>query len=92
MGIHIPIGVIGDRRLYSYWLSYRSGNDGDAQNGLSAHLSWFDVGGYFGASYDSMNFDAFGDTDTTTDVRNVLQSNYWFLCTFHYNLFEHFVC
>ncbi len=67
MGIHIPIGVIGDRRLYSYWLSYRSGNDGDAQNGLSVHLSWFDVGGYFGASYDSMNFDAFGDTDTTAD-------------------------
>mmetsp|Transcript_4714 Transcript_4714/g.5406 ORF Transcript_4714/g.5406 Transcript_4714/m.5406 type:complete len:186 (-) Transcript_4714:1383-1940(-) len=66
MGIHIPISVVGNR-LYSYWMSYRSGNDGDAENGLSVHFSWFDLGGTFGASYDSMNFDAFGDTDTTMD-------------------------
>ena len=67
MGIHIPIYVAGTE-IYSYWLSYRTGNDGLAANGLSVHLSWFDVyGGFFGASYDSMNFDAFGDTDTTFD-------------------------
>ena len=66
MGIHIPVVVAGNR-LYSYWLSYRSGVDGKAANGLSVHLSWFNVGGHFGASYDSMNFDAFGDTDTTDD-------------------------
>ena len=66
MGIHIPIVVAGNR-LYSYWLSYKTGVDGVAQNGLTVHLSWFDVGGYFGASYDSLNFDAYGDTDTTQD-------------------------
>ena len=66
MGIHIPVAKV-DNTLYSYWLSYRSGNDGLAQNGLSVHLTWFELGGYFGATYDSMNFDAFGDTDTTLD-------------------------
>lgn len=64
MGVHIPITVIGER-VYSYWLSYRVGND--AVKGLSVHVSWFDLGGIFGASYDSMNYDAFGNTDTTLD-------------------------
>ena len=66
MGIHIPIDVDGNT-LYSYWFSYKIGVDGKAANGLTVHLSWFDLGGYFGASYDSINFDAFGDTDTTDD-------------------------
>ena len=66
MGIHIPIVVAGNR-LYSYWLSYKTGVDGIAQNGLTIHLSWFDVGNYFGASYDSLNFDAFGHSDSTED-------------------------
>jgi hypothetical protein len=33
MGIHIPVVKAGNR-LYSYWLSYRIGNDGDAAHGL----------------------------------------------------------
>lgn len=64
MGIHIPITVMGSR-VYSYWLSYRVGND--AVKGLSVHVSWFDLGGIFGATYDSMNYDAFGNTDSTAD-------------------------
>lgn len=66
MGIHIPIFVDGER-LYSYWLSYRSGNYGVASRGLSAHLSWFELGGTFGASYDSLSFDAFGNTSSRFD-------------------------
>ena len=66
MAIHIPIVVDGNT-LYSYWLSYRSGNYGVALKGLSAHLSWFKLGGYFGASYDSLSFDAFGDTSSRMD-------------------------
>ena len=66
MGVHIPI-VRSGNRLYSYWLSYKTGVDGIAQNGVTAHLSWFDVGNHFGASYDSLNFDAFGNSDTTED-------------------------
>ena len=66
MGIHIPI-VAKANKLYSYWLSYRSGVDSHAAKGLSMHLTWFNLGGYFGASYDSLNFDAFGDTITRMD-------------------------
>ena len=77
MGIHIPISTNGNT-LYSYWLTYRgAGNDGKAAEGLSVHLSWFNVGGIFGTSYDSMNYDAFGDTFGT--VRNILR--FLFLCT-----------
>jgi len=66
MGVHIPITSRGST-LYSYWLSYRSGNP--AKIGLSVHISWFDNigGGQFGASYNSLNYDAHGDTDTTGD-------------------------
>jgi len=66
MGIHIPITREGNT-LYSYWLSYRSGNP--AVVGLSVHISWFsNIGsGKFGAEYDSLNYDAFGDTDTNAD-------------------------
>jgi len=66
MGVHIPITSRGST-LYSYWLSYRSGNP--ARIGLSVHIGWFDsIGsGQFGASYNSLNYDAHGDTDTTAD-------------------------
>ena len=70
MAIHIPIARNQDT-LYSYWLTYRgSGVGGTAAGGLSIHLSWFTLYGIFGASYDSMNYDAFGDTFGT--VRNSL--------------------
>jgi hypothetical protein len=68
MGIHIPIMAIGNT-VYSYWLSYRgTGYDGAAAGGLSVHLSWYRLGGIFGATYDSQNYDAIGNTrDTTSD-------------------------
>ncbi len=67
MGIHIPISAVGNK-LYSYWLSYRgAGVDGKAAHGLSVHFSWLSLGGVFGATYDSTNYDAFGDTDTIFD-------------------------
>ena len=79
MGIHIPISTNGNT-LYSYWLTYRgSGVDGNASEGLSIHLSWFNVGGIFGASYDSMNYDAFGDTFGT--VSNILTFLFWWTRT-----------
>ena len=76
MGLHIPIGVYVDDYartfIYSYWLSYRGVSlDGAAEHGVSAHLVWFildeayDTG--IGAVFDSMSFDAFGDTITTRD-------------------------
>jgi len=66
MGIHIPITTLGNT-LYSYWLSYRSNNG--AEKGLSIHVGWFSRigGGQFGASYDSLNYDAYGDTETRED-------------------------
>jgi len=66
-GVHIPVFGLGDNKIYSYWLQYRSGNDGDAAIGLSVHLSWLYLGGTFGASYDQHNYDAHGDTTTTFD-------------------------
>lgn len=67
MGIQIPI--MGDKTgtMYSYWLSYRSGVNGLAAIGLSVHLSWFSLGGIFGAYYDSLSYDANGDTDSRFD-------------------------
>lgn len=66
MGIHIP--VLGEGgTMYSYWLSYRSGVDGFAAIGLSVHLTWIGTGGMFGGYYDSLNYDAHGDTETTFD-------------------------
>lgn len=68
MAVHIPILASSSKRCYSYWLSYRgTGNDLAAAGGLSIHVSWFKLGGIFGASYDSLNYDAFGDTSTTAD-------------------------
>ena len=64
MAIHIPITVVGDE-VYSFWFSYRS--DPDTRGGLSIHLSWFRLGGHFGSAYDSLNYDAFGDTFTRED-------------------------
>lgn len=74
--VHIPIfaetDLEGQDRCYSIWLSYRSGNDGLANGGLSIHSSWFDVGGPFGATYDSLNYDAFGDTEDDTSDSFIL--------------------
>lgn len=68
MGIQIPImGEASTPTLYSYWLSYRSGNDGDAAGGLSVHLGWLTLGGTFGAEYDSLSYDAHGNTETVLD-------------------------
>merc|ERR1712176_267329 len=66
MGIHIPITSQGNT-LYSYWISYQSKNP--ASVGLSIHVSWFShIGsGLFGASYNSLNYDAYGHTETTAD-------------------------
>eukprot|EP00978_Attheya_sp_CCMP212_P014522 scaffold37028_cov57-Attheya_sp.AAC.13 len=64
MGIHIPI-LAKDSTVYSYWLSYRAKND--ALIGLSVHLTWFVMGDTFGSSVDSLNYDAFGNTDTVFD-------------------------
>lgn len=67
MGIHIPIAVV-ERKVYSYWLSYRgTGYNGAAAGGLSVHFSWFTLGGAFGATYNSHNYDAHGDTPSTAD-------------------------
>jgi len=72
MAIHVPIVPIENREysyttMYSYWLSYRTGNDGKAAKGVSVHFSWFKLGGDFGATYNSHNYDAFGDTETMSD-------------------------
>jgi len=66
-GVHIPVFGLGSNKIYSYWLQYRSGNDGDAAIGLSIHASWFTLGGLFGASYDQHNYDAHGDSVSTFD-------------------------
>jgi hypothetical protein len=64
MAIHIPILGTPNGKTYSYWLSYRgTGNDRLAAGGLSVHVSWFSLGGIYGASYDSLNSDAFGGSD-----------------------------
>jgi hypothetical protein len=79
MGIHIPITNIGNT-VYSYWLSYRgAGYNGDAANGLSVHLSWFNTGGIFGASYDSLNYDAFGDTFSSTKDSFVVDNTCYYI-------------
>lgn len=73
MGVHIPITIgeteFGETQYFSTWLSYRgSGVDGKASGGLSVHLTWFgDFGQEFGSSYDSMNYDAFGDSTLMID-------------------------
>jgi len=72
IGIHIPITAIGSSTeldyYFSYWLSYRTGVEGNAAKGLSIHLTWLsNFGGPFGASYDSLNYDAHGNTDTVFD-------------------------
>jgi len=73
MGIHIPITAHDEpcsgctERMYSYWLTYRGGND--AKRGLSVHMAWFyGVGsGTFKAAYDQVSYDVYGDTETTDD-------------------------
>jgi hypothetical protein len=69
--VHIPISSKdqwGNEEMYSYWFSYRGASDNSfSAAGLSIHFGWFVFGGQFGALYDSMNYDAFGDTETTED-------------------------
>jgi hypothetical protein len=66
MGIHIPVLGVGTTSAYSYWLSYRS-NFTESRAGLSIHVSRFNLGGLYGTQFDSLNFDAFGDSTTTKD-------------------------
>jgi hypothetical protein len=66
MAVHIPVLGVGKSSAYSYWLSYRT-NYTNARNGLSMHLVKFNLGGMFGALFESLNFDAIGDTTTTSD-------------------------
>lgn len=73
MAIHIPITVAGNK-VFSFWFSYRS--DPDTRDGLSIHLSWFILGGHFGTYYDSLNFDAYGDTLTREDSFVVVNTCY----------------
>ena len=67
MAIQIPIMSEGSKTFFSYWLSYRTGVDGDASGGLSVHVGWFNLGGTFGANFDSLNYDAHGDTESVLD-------------------------
>jgi hypothetical protein len=72
LGIHIPITTIFHERyrtdyLFSYWISYRSGVDGDASEGVQIHLAWFELYGVFGSYFDSMLLDSFGHTKSKMD-------------------------
>lgn len=66
MGVQIPVLGVGKSSTYSYWLSYRS-NYTESRDGLSLHLIRLNLGGTFGATLDSLNFDAVGTTSTTKD-------------------------
>jgi hypothetical protein len=66
MAVQIPVLGTGSSSTYTYWLSYRS-NYTDSRDGLSMHLVRFNLGGMFGATVDSLNFDAVGTTNTTKD-------------------------
>ena len=69
MAVHIPV-LAEDNTAYSYWLSYCGfGNDGLAAGGLSIHVTEFELTPEtnFAAYYDSLNYDAFGDTASTDD-------------------------
>ena len=65
MAIHVPITTAG-KKTYSYWFSYRSGIR-PAAEGLSIHLGIFMLGGPVGASYDSVSYDAGGNTPSRWD-------------------------
>ncbi len=72
LGIHIPITSIVDDRydtdyLYSYWISYRSGVNGDASDGVSIHLAWFELYGLVGCYYDSLLYDTYAHTESKFD-------------------------
>ena len=66
MAIHIPVLGGGTRSAFSYWLSYRS-NYTESRTGLSIHITRFNLGGLFGAQFDSLNFDAIGNSSSTKD-------------------------
>ena len=65
MAIHVPITTFGEKS-FSYWFSYRSGIR-PAAEGLSIHLGIFILGGPLGASYDSISYDAKGNTPSRWD-------------------------
>lgn len=72
MAVHIPISASADQYgqiwAYSYWLSYRgAGVNGKASGGLVVQFSWFVLSEPYGATYDSLNYDANGDTDSMFD-------------------------
>jgi hypothetical protein len=66
VAIHIPVLGNGIRSAYSYWLSYRTGYR-ESRNGISMHVTRLNLGGLYGAQFDSLNFDAHGNTTTTAD-------------------------
>jgi hypothetical protein len=66
MAVHIPVLGQGTDQVYSYWLSYRAGY-GESRVGLSIHVARFYMFGQFGAQFESINFDAFGNTTGTED-------------------------
>lgn len=81
LGIHIPISKTFDKYyendfLFSYWISYRSGVDGLASEGVQIHFTMFELFGQFGSYFDSMIYDAYGDTDDKLDSFVVKDSCY----------------
>lgn len=53
--------------MYSYWLSYRTGNQ-FSEKGLSIHMTYFELGdSKFGAWHKRMNYDANGYSDEKWD-------------------------
>jgi hypothetical protein len=64
--------------VYSYWISYRTGVDGNLADGVSIHLVWYELekGMNMGAYYDSLNYDAFGYSDDRKDSEVIVNSCY----------------
>lgn len=64
--------------MYSYWLSYRTGVNGELSDGLSIHMVWFELeeGMNMGAYYDSLNYDVFGYSDDKADSELLANSCY----------------
>ncbi len=72
LGIHIPITTTLDpdyetHYVHSYWISYRSGVDGDASDGVTIHQVHYELYGQFGAYFYSMLYDAGAHTETKLD-------------------------
>ena len=66
LGIQIPLFKHNDE-LHSIWITYRGGIK-DAAKGVGVHHAWQSgLNGYYGSAYDSVNYDAYGDTLTRAD-------------------------